>query len=106
MWKRLMVNPHMVGHGPSLAGSLFQVRKEEKVTTSSFPTNTEMISFSPRPSLRAKPRNGDSFTAEADVLLAADDVKNIVCPGMLKELGADADFVDANQSAYRITPRE
>jgi hypothetical protein len=52
----------------------------------------------PRPSLRVKPRNGDSFTAEADVLLAADDVKRIIRPGMPKELGVDADFVDAARS--------
>lgn len=55
-------------------------------------TIEERISFSPRPSLRAKSRNGDSFTVQADVLLTADGVKRIVRPGMLKELGVDADF--------------
>jgi salicylate hydroxylase len=52
--------------------------------------------------LRAKPHNGDSFIAEADVLLAADGAKSIVRSGMLKELGDDADAVDTGQSAYRI----
>jgi salicylate hydroxylase len=98
-----MANPHMVGHRPLLAGSLFQACNEEKAITSFFSTTIEeRISFSSRPSLRAKSRNGDSFTVEADVLLTADDVKRIVRPGMLKELGVDADSVDAGQSAYRI----
>jgi salicylate hydroxylase len=85
----------MVSHRSSLAGSLFQACKEEKAITFFFSTTIEeVISFSPRPSLRAKPHNGDSFTVDADVLLAAGGVASIVRSGMLKELGVGADVVD------------
>jgi salicylate hydroxylase len=77
--------------------------KKKKPSRFFFSTTIEEItSFLPRPLLRAKPRNGDSFTVEADVLLAAGGVKSIVRFGLLKELGDDADVVDTGQSAYCI----
>jgi salicylate hydroxylase len=95
--------PHMVGHRASLAGSLFKACKQQKSITFFFSTTIEeVLSFSPRPSLRARPRNADSFTIEADVILAADGVKSVVRPQMLQELGFDAQIEDTGQSAYRI----
>jgi 2-polyprenyl-6-methoxyphenol hydroxylase-like FAD-dependent oxidoreductase len=72
--------------------SLFQACEEEKAIEIFFATTIEeTISFPPRPSLRAAPRNGNSLTVRADVLITAGDVKSVVRSGMLKEPSVDAD---------------
>ncbi|TVY82700.1 FAD-dependent monooxygenase OpS4 [Lachnellula suecica] len=95
--------PHMVGHRTSLAGSLYEGCKKEKAVTFHFSEALEAVeSFSPRPTIRIKPRNGEPYSVEADVVLACDGVKSITRDTILKELKADARIEDTKQAAYRI----
>jgi salicylate hydroxylase len=95
--------PHMVGHRSSLAGGLFEGCKREKGITFHFSTAVEEINaFSPRPSFKAKPRKGEPYIVEADVILAADGVKSVIREQILKELDVDAHVMDTGQAAYRI----
>lgn len=93
----------MVGHRSSLAGSLFKACEEEKEIKFHFSSTVEKVdSFSPRPTLRVKPRNGDPYTVTADVVLGADGVKSNIRDQMLAELKIDAHIEDTHQAAYRI----
>ncbi|KAH8599293.1 putative monooxygenase [Bisporella sp. PMI_857] len=95
--------PHMVGHRASLAGALFEGCKSEPAIKFHFRTRVESIaSFGPKPSFTATPREGDSYTVDCDVLLAADGVKSKARVAMLQELGVDAEVKDTHQAAYRI----
>jgi salicylate hydroxylase len=93
----------MVGHRSSLAGSLFEGCKRESAIKFHFSTSVETVkSFSPKPTLVIKPRNGEPETITADVLLGADGIKSNVRSALLKETKADAAIVDTQQAAYRI----
>ena len=95
--------PHALGHRSSLANGMYDGCKREKAVKFIFSSAIEeVISFSPRPSFKVKPRNGDSYIVEADVLLAADGVKSVVRTQMLKGLGDEAQITDTGQAAYRI----
>jgi salicylate hydroxylase len=95
--------PHMVGHRASLAGALYEGCKREKSIKFIFSTTAEQVkSFSPKQTFVAKPRHGQSYTVEADVLLAADGVKSNTRTQMLRELNINAQVVDTGQAAYRI----
>ena len=95
--------PHALGHRSSLAGGMYEWCKREKAIKFIFSTAIEeLISFSPRPTFKVKPRHGDSFIVEADVVLAADGVKSVVRTQMLKQLGDEAEVSDTGQAAYRI----
>ncbi|KAJ9352121.1 hypothetical protein DTO027B9_6053 [Paecilomyces variotii] len=95
--------PHMVGHRASLAGSLYEGCKREESIKFHFSTGVEEIeSFSPKPRFIAKPRDGEPYTVEADVLLACDGIKSKIRVAMLKLLNVDAEVQDTNQAAYRI----
>lgn len=95
--------PHMVGHRASLAGALFESCKQEKAIKFNFSSSIEeVLSFAPRSSFRVKPREGDAYVVESNVLLAADGIKSVVRAQMLKELGINADVEDTGQAAYRI----
>jgi salicylate hydroxylase len=95
--------PHMVGHRSSLAGSMYEGCRREKAITFYFATAIEAVeSFGPRPVIRVKPRDGEPYSVEADVLLAADGVKSITRDTILKKLKADASIEDTQQAAYRI----
>ncbi|KAK6593226.1 hypothetical protein H4I96_11161 [Botrytis cinerea] len=59
-------------------------------------------SFGPKPVLKVKPRQGESYTVKADVILASDGIKSIVRSKILSELNHDAHITDTNQAAYRI----
>jgi salicylate hydroxylase len=94
----------MVGHRSSLAGALYEGCKREKVISFHFSTTAEAVpAFSPKPLFTAKPRHGEAYTVECDVLLAADGVKSVIRSQLLKELKHDASVVDTGQAAYRIT---
>ena len=97
--------PHMVGHRSSLAGGIYDACKREKVAFFFSTTVDSISSFGPKPSFIANPRQGEPYTVEADVILAADGVKSNCRVSMLKELGAEADVEDTGQSAYRIMLR-
>lgn len=95
--------PHMVGHRASLAGSLYEGCKKEKAITFHFSTAAAGVeSWGPKPTLKVQPRNGEAYTVEADVLLAADGLKSVVRDQMLKDLNIDAKVMDTEQAAYRI----
>lgn len=97
---------HALGHRSSLANGLYDACKRERAVTFHFSTVVEDVtSFSPRPTFTAKPRNGDPFTVESDILLAADGVKSGVRTKMMKELNVDTHINDTGQSAYRIMLR-
>lgn len=93
----------MVGHRSSLAGSLFKACKKEKEIRFNFSTTVEeVIQFSPRPSLKVKPRDGERYTVSVDVILGADGVKSSIRSQILDELKIDAHIEDTHQAAYRI----
>ncbi|KAI9709925.1 MAG: hypothetical protein M1820_003003 [Bogoriella megaspora] len=93
---------HMVGHRSNLAGSIYEACKEENVAFF-FSTTAETIkSFGPKPSFVARPRRGEPYIVEADVVLAADGVKSNSRVALLNELGVSAEVEDTGQSSYRI----
>lgn len=97
---------HMVGHRSSLAGSMFEACKREKAITFHFSVAEEEVeSWSPKPTIKVKPRNGEPYLVQADILLAADGLKSRIRDQMLKELKINAQVIDTNQAAYRIMLR-
>jgi salicylate hydroxylase len=93
----------MVGHRSSLAGSLYEGCKQEKSITVHFSSAAAGVeSWTPKPNLKIQPRNGEAYTVEADILLAADGLKSVIRNQMLKELNINAQVIDTNQAAYRI----
>jgi salicylate hydroxylase len=93
----------MVGHRSSLAGSLFKACKRETGIKFVFcAAGAEVESWSPTPSIKIRPREGEVYTISPDVLLAADGLKSNIREQMLKVLDIDAYVQDTNQAAYRI----
>jgi salicylate hydroxylase len=96
----------MVGHRSSLAGSMFEACKREKAITFHFSVAEEEVeSWSPKPTIKVKPRDGEPYLVQADILLAADGLKSRIRDQMLKELNINAQVIDTNQAAYRIMLR-
>jgi len=94
---------HMVGHRASLANSLFEGCKRQGGINFHFATTIEqVVSWSPKPRIRATPREGESWVLDVDMLLACDGVKSTIRMQMLKELGVTADVEDTGSAAYRI----
>ena len=95
--------PHMVGHRASLAGSIYNGCKKSPSITFHFSTAIQSIeSFSPKPSITVKPRDGSPQTVTPDVLLGADGIKSVVRTHLLRELHHNVEIADTGQSAYRI----
>ncbi|KAI1365485.1 FAD/NAD(P)-binding domain-containing protein [Xylaria arbuscula] len=96
--------PHCVGHRASLAGSLYEGCQNEPAITFHFSSALEGVkSFGPDKALfTIKPREGEAYEVESDVLLAADGIKSVVRTQMLRELGSSAEVEDTGQAAYRI----
>lgn len=95
--------PHMVGHRSSLAGSLFEACTREESVKIFFSTAAEDVDiWSPKPSFKVRPRDGEPYTVTADVLIAADGLKSNIRAQMLKQLNVDARVEDTGQAAYRI----
>ncbi|KAA8568279.1 hypothetical protein EYC84_007315 [Monilinia fructicola] len=95
--------PHMVGHRSSLAGAMYEACKKEDGIRFHFSTAAEAVeTFGPKPVLRVKPRRGESYTVEADAILASDGIKSIIRSKILSELNHEAHITDTNQAAYRI----
>jgi salicylate hydroxylase len=95
--------PHCTGHRSSLAGGLFNGCKKESAIKFHFSTALVRVnSFGPRPSITLKPRDGDEYTLEADLVLAADGIKSRTRTQMLAELGTESQEEDTGQAAYRI----
>ncbi|KAJ4481929.1 hypothetical protein J3R30DRAFT_3285989 [Lentinula aciculospora] len=95
--------PHMVGHRFSLAEAMFEVCKEETAITFHFRSSCSGIqSWMPKPTITVTPREGKPYNVSVDVVLAADGIKSVVRPQILKELNVDAEVINSGQSAYRI----
>ena len=96
----------MVGHRSDLAGTMYEHCKLQKNINFFFSTAAEAFkSFSSKPSFVARPRHGEPYEVQADVILAADGIKSTVRVQMLEQLGVDAEIIDTNQAAYRIMLR-
>ncbi|THU92725.1 putative monooxygenase [Dendrothele bispora CBS 962.96] len=101
--KEMYGYPHMVGHRASLIGSLYEGCRRHSAIKFHFATTLEQVlSWSPRPRVRAVPREGQPWEVEVDLLLACDGVKSNIRMHMLKELGVTADVEDTGGAAYRI----
>ncbi|KAF9065482.1 putative monooxygenase [Rhodocollybia butyracea] len=95
--------PHMVGHRSSLAEGMYEACKKEKAITFHFRSTCNGIkSWTPKPTFTVTPRDGEPYDVSVDVVLAADGIKSVVRPQILKNLGVEAEVTDSGQSAYRI----
>ncbi|KAJ3733290.1 putative monooxygenase [Lentinula guzmanii] len=95
--------PHMVGHRFSLADAILNACKKETAITFHFSTScTGIKSWTPKPTITVKPREGEPYDVSADIVLAADGIKSVIRPQILKELNVEAEVTDSGQSAYRI----
>ncbi|TVY26826.1 FAD-dependent monooxygenase [Lachnellula hyalina] len=96
--------PHMVGHRHSLANGLYNGCLAQKAITFHFRTGVQrVLSFAPKPSFTAVPRDSpDPYTVTCDILLAADGIKSVARGDMLASLGLTASVIDSQQAAYRI----
>lgn len=96
--------PHCVGHRASLAGGLYEGCQSEPAITFHFSSALESIkSFGPdKVSFTVKPRNGEAYDVESDILLAADGIKSSVRKALLKKINSSAEVEDTGQAAYRI----
>ncbi|KAH7870263.1 uncharacterized protein C8R40DRAFT_1057308 [Lentinula edodes] len=95
--------PHMVGHRSSLANAMFDACKKETAITFHFKLSCGGVkSWLPKPIFTVVPREGESYDVSVDVVLAADGIKSVVRPQILRELNIDAEVIDSGQSAYRI----
>ncbi|KAJ3850425.1 putative monooxygenase [Lentinula lateritia] len=95
--------PHMVGHRSSLANAMFDACRKETAITFHFNSSCGGIrSWLPKPIFTVVPREGESYDVSVDVVLAADGIKSVVRPRMLKELNIEAEVIDSGQSSYRI----
>jgi salicylate hydroxylase len=85
---------------------MFEACKREKAITFHFSAAEEEVeSWSPKPTIKVKPRDGEPYLVQADILLAADGLKSRIRDQMLKELNINAQVIDTNQAAYRIMLR-
>lgn len=95
--------PHMVGHRASLANGLYNGCKAEKAVKFHFSTRAENVNVAtPKASFSAIPREGQHYTVECDVILAADGIKSSARTEILQQLGIEAEVTDSKQAAYRI----
>ncbi|KAL2200557.1 hypothetical protein P885DRAFT_57428 [Corynascus similis CBS 632.67] len=95
--------PHCTGHRSSLAGGLFNGCKKEKAIKFHFSTALVRVdSFEGKPRVTLKPRDGDEYTLEVDILLASDGIKSVTRTQMLAQLGTESQEEDTGQAAYRI----
>lgn len=95
--------PHGTCHRSALAGGLYNGCLKESAIKFHFGTALVRVnSFSPKPSITVKPRDGDEYTVVADILLASDGIKSATRTQMLAELGTESQEEDTGQAAYRI----
>ncbi|KAL1879406.1 hypothetical protein VTK73DRAFT_6938 [Phialemonium thermophilum] len=95
--------PHCTGHRSSLASGLFNGCKQEPAIQFHFSTSLVSIDlYEPRPVFTVKPRDGEPYQVETDVLLAADGIKSVTRTQMMAKLGYVSEAQDTGQAAYRI----
>lgn len=94
---------HLCGHRSSLAGHLYAACKKQAAIEFHFSSALERItSFGPQVHFTIKPRDGQPYDVEADVLLGADGIKSETRASMLQALGTSQEEVETGQAAYRI----
>ncbi|KAI1377791.1 FAD/NAD(P)-binding domain-containing protein [Hypoxylon crocopeplum] len=96
--------PHCTGHRASLAGGLYESCQNEPAVTFHFSSSLmDVASFGPDKTVfTVKPRDGEPYKVETDVLLGADGIKSAVRASMLRSIDVEADVEDTGQAAYRI----
>ncbi len=98
--------PHTVGHRATLAGELYNgcKRESDKIRFVFSTTCEDLRRFDTKPTFTPRPREGEAYEVECDVLLGADGVKSNSRVAMLKALGVSeaATVKDTGQAAYRI----
>jgi salicylate hydroxylase len=95
--------PHCTGHRASLAGGLYEACQKEAAIEFKFASQLESVeAFGAKPKFTIKPRDGEPYTVETDVLVGADGIKSALRYAMLRELKIDAEVEDTGQAAYRI----
>ncbi|KAK5634543.1 hypothetical protein RRF57_010256 [Xylaria bambusicola] len=77
---------------------------KEPAITFHFSTGLESVkSFGPdRVFFTVKPRDGEAYEVETDIILAADGIKSSIRTAMLRAVGSSAEVEDTGQAAYRI----
>ncbi|KAJ9138938.1 3-hydroxybenzoate 6-hydroxylase 1 [Pleurostoma richardsiae] len=95
--------PHCTGHRSSLAGEMYKACQNEPAIKFHFATAMVGVdSFSPKPAFSVKPRDGEPYSVEVDIILAADGIKSITRGQILKRRGEVFEEEDTGQAAYRI----
>jgi salicylate hydroxylase len=95
--------PHCTGHRSSLACGLFNGCKKEKAIKFHFSTQLVNVhSYEPKATITVKPRDGEAYQVEVDILLASDGIKSITRTQMLAKLGTESQEEATGQAAYRI----
>jgi salicylate hydroxylase len=95
--------PHCTGHRSSLAGTMYKACQAESAIKFHFSTALVSVdSYTPKPTITVKPRDGEPYQFEADILLAADGIKSVTRTQMLALLGLKSEEEDTGQAAYRI----
>lgn len=96
--------PHMTGHRESLAGGIYEgCQKHSDAIKFVFSSTLENVSaFGAKPKFTIKPREGEPYEVETDVLIGADGIKSNTRTAMLRELHQDTVVEDTGQAAYRI----
>ncbi|KAK4454311.1 hypothetical protein QBC34DRAFT_393064 [Podospora aff. communis PSN243] len=95
--------PHCTGHRSSLAGTMYKACQAESAIKFHFSTALVNVdSYTPKPTITVKPRDGEPYQFEADILLAADGIKSVTRTQMLALLGLKSEEEDTGQAAYRI----
>lgn len=100
--------PHCTGHRASLVDGLYKGCKAESAIRFHFGCALQSVdSFAPCPAFTVKPRDGDAYQVEVDVLLVADGIKSVGRADLLSQRGLEATAEDTGQAAYRVLlPRE
>lgn len=96
--------PHMVGHRASLAGGLYDGCVKEEGIKFKFSSQISDVKFGSNPSFKVKPRDGEAYQVECDILLGADGIKSNTRVALLQQTGQVGTVKDSGQAAYRIMP--
>lgn len=96
-------HPHCTGHRSSLAGGLYNACKKEPAIQFRFSSQVAGFdSFEPKPTFTVKPREGEPYKVEVDVVLAADGIKSPTRSAILSHIGEEFGEEDTGQASYRI----
>lgn len=100
--------PHCTGHRASLAGGMYEGCQHQSAIKFNFGCTLQSVdTFAPRPTFTVKPRDGEPYQVEADVLIGADGIKSMTRSQLLAQRGLDIAAEETGQAAYRVLlPRD